>query len=202
MLHFTMTGNTAINNMCERMINRYLEKMPDGKIVNLHNDAIDQCCGIALLTSGKVVALYPQPLCTLKSLLYDRDAEMLSLSPWAISDLSHNTNQTWEEAVEEHNAIRDKLHKTDDIIIAYYIFDHYEDRPKEEDEVDKIDEAFANMHKKFMKRHEERMQTLQDAINSLNDTLNHANDDEDDSLSQQFDQIGKELDDLLDSLKS
>lgn len=198
MLHFTMTGNTAVTNMWERKINQYVEKMPDGKFVDLYTDENIHCCGIALLVSGKVVALNQCPLCVLFPILYNRNAEMLSLSTWGVGDLNHNTNQTWEEAVEEHNINRDKIRKTDDVIVAYYIFDQYEDHPKKEDTVkDEFDELDA-IRDKFMKSHEERMRILQDATDSLNTNMNQFN-DEFKETDRQLEQISKDLDELLNS---
>lgn len=187
MLHIMISGNSAITNSWEKRMNKYIAKMPDGKFLNLHNDEIDHCCGIALLNCGDIVALYPR--CTLNKLIMKHDEEMVKLSTSAMSDFTRKAGQTWKDAVDCHNATSDEYNIYNDIILAYYIFDRYEDVPPRKDETSTGIDEIGKMRETFFKNHAARMDALNKVFKEATEGY--------DEVDAQIDASSKQLDELL-----
>lgn len=135
MFHTMISGNSDITGLWEYKLSNYVKLMPNGEFLNLHNDKIDHCCGIALLSSGDVVALYP--VCTLNPLIIRYN--IVKLTTYAVSNFSRRAGQTWHDAVSEHNQNChitvskpdqecSEVYYFNDTIYAYYLFDKYEDQ--------------------------------------------------------------------------
>lgn len=169
MFHSVMTGSDTINSYFEHKLNYYASKMPAGKFINIHNDKTEYCPGIAVLASGEVVALFKE-LCCLNSIYTDRN-DKVHLRTSSVGGNFHWVYPNWKVAVDNCN---NSLSYGKFAIIAYYIFDEYEDKElvsMKKSSDDSFDQLFEEViekgmkelektRKTFMKNHAKRMDLL------------------------------------------
>lgn len=205
MLHITMNGNATVEKYWEFKIMKIVNHMRNTDYYDINDDSGIRCLGVALRANGEMVAFtntvsaYPQGI--LMGFGVMKEMTIVG-SPLENGDIS------WKTFVENYNdtMISNIEFFGDYAIVAYYIFDAYEDTGDKTNNLSEnsknTDDAFNELSKireNFMNSHNERMHEFDAAIESLNKTLK-ATADYDNEITQTLDKTSKELDELLNSL--
>lgn len=62
----------------DRKIQSFIQLMPNGSFLNLHNSKVDRCDGIVMLATGDICPVWKSSTCTLNPLIHNGDEVKLS----------------------------------------------------------------------------------------------------------------------------